>query len=418
MRFLTRCILLLLQVIAISGMNPAFSQSEPTGWRGPNRDGHFPDKNLLTTWPAGGPQLLWKYENLGTGFASAAVTDDRVYTIGTLDSTSFVFCFDYQGKLLWKKALGPEWTRNFPGSRSTPTIFDGTGYYTNGNGMVYAFSAADGSIRWQRNLMTECLGTNRSWGFLDNLIVEGDRLYCTPSGLRKNVVALNRKTGAIIWESPGNGESSAYCTPVLIEIGGKKLFVTQPGKAYIAINPDNGKLAWKYEKQEEHASSHRTPIYRDGYLLGLDDENTGIVMLRIAPDGSAAEAAWKNPDLFTVQGEAVAIGNRIYSPGNRSKLYCADWKTGKTLFSQTFGNGIFVLITSENLLYSYDVKGNFQLLQPLDDHVEIVGSFKVTGGSNEHFSHPVIKAGRLYIRHENSLFVYNISKPEVKIAGK
>ncbi len=282
-----------------------FSQSEPTGWRGPNRDGHFPEKNLLTAWPAGGPQLLWKYENLGTG------------------------------------------------------------YYTNGHGRVFAFSATDGNILWQRDLMNECLGTNRNWGFVDNLIVDGDKIYCTPSGKMKNVVALDRLTGKTIWE---------------------------------------------YDKKEEHLSSHRTPIYRDGYLLGLDDETTGSVMLRVAPDGSGAEVAWRNPELFSVQGEAVVLGDRIYGPGNRSKLVCADWKTGRTLFSEPFGSGIFVLIAADDLIYSYDVNGNFKLLKALDDRMQILGSFRVPGGSNEHFSHPVIRDGRLYIRHENSLFVYDISR--------
>jgi outer membrane protein assembly factor BamB len=391
-----------------------FSQSGPTGWRGPNRDGIFNEKDLLTTWPSGGPQLLWKYEDLGTGFASAAVTADRVYTVGTHDSISYVFCFDHPGKLLWKKALGKEWTRNFPGSRSTPTLYDGTGYYTNGNGVVYAFSAADGSILWQRDLMIECQGTNRNWGFSDNLIVDTDKIYCTPSGKKQNVVALDRYTGKTIWEGEGNGESSAYCTPILIQRNNRKLFINQPGISYIALDPANGKLIWKYDKKEEHLSSHRTPIYKDGYLLGLDDETTGCVMLRIAPDGSDAEVAWRNPELFSVQGEAVVLGDRIYSPGNRSKLVCADWKTGRTLFSEPFGSGIFVLIAAEDLIYSYDVNGNFKLLKALDDRMQIMGSFRVTGGSNEHFSHPVIRDGRLYIRHENSLFVYNISTKSLK----
>ncbi len=385
-------------------------KAEATGWRGPDRDGIFPEKDLLTAWPAGGPQLLWRFDSLGSGYASAAVTSDCVYTIGTIDSTSYVFCFNIRGNLLWKKTLGPEWSQNFPGSRSTPTIFEGSGYYVNGYGVLFCFDASNGNIRWSRELLKECKGKNRNWGFVDNLIVDGDKLYCTPSGEKKNVVALNRHTGEMIWECPGNGESSAYCTPVMIEAGSRKFFVNQPGKAFVAIDAENGKLAWKYEKQEEHPSCHRTPIYRNGYLLGLDDENTGSVMLKIAPDGSGAEVAWRNRELYSVQGEAVAVGNRIYGPGNRSKLVCADWETGRTLFSQAFGNGMFILISAENLLYSYDINGYVSLLKPLADRVETVGSFRVPGGSNEHFSPPVINDGKLYIRHENSLIVYNISR--------
>src|SRR5260221_3808972 len=31
-----------------------------TDFRGPNRDGHYTDKPILTPWPAGGPKLLWR----------------------------------------------------------------------------------------------------------------------------------------------------------------------------------------------------------------------------------------------------------------------------------------------------------------------------------------------------------------------
>ena len=55
---------------------------EGSQWRGPNRDGKYPAKNLLKKWPESGPKLLWHYDDLGDGHASAAVTDTRIYTAG------------------------------------------------------------------------------------------------------------------------------------------------------------------------------------------------------------------------------------------------------------------------------------------------------------------------------------------------
>ena len=380
----------------------------PTGWRGPNRDGIYHEKNLLDSWPAGGPELVWRYDSLGSGFSSAAVTSDRIFTVGTIDSTSFVFSFNHNGSLLWRKPLGKDWMVSFPGIRSTPTIYDGYGYVINGYGVLYCFDANDGKIIWEKDLLTEYRGKNKNWGFADNLIIDGDRLYCTPGGEDQNVVALNRKTGELIWQSKGNGEGSSYCTPVLIERGGRKLFINQPGRAYIAIDAENGELGWKYEKQEVSESSHRTPIHRDGYLLGLDDESTGCVMLKIADNGLSSEVVWRNADLYCVHSEGVLLGDRLYGPGLKNRIYCTDWKSGKTLFSQPFGNGIFVLISADNLIYSYDWQGNFSLLKPTETSIDVVGSFKVRGGTKEHFAQPVIHDGKLYIRHDNSLFVYNL----------
>ena len=80
----------------------SFSQQEISQWRGPNRNGVYPEKNLLTKWPDGGPKLLWKFEELGKGYSSAAVTSTRLYTAGSIDSTLYIFSFDLSGKLLWK----------------------------------------------------------------------------------------------------------------------------------------------------------------------------------------------------------------------------------------------------------------------------------------------------------------------------
>ena len=77
-------------------------EPEISQWRGPNRDGIFPETNLLEEWPEGGPELLWRFEALGEGHSSAAVTDDAVFTAGTFDSITFALKFSLDGDLLWK----------------------------------------------------------------------------------------------------------------------------------------------------------------------------------------------------------------------------------------------------------------------------------------------------------------------------
>ena len=51
-------------------------------WRGPRRDGISDEKNLLQSWPAGGPPLLWKTEGLGRGWSSPVVTGGSIYLTG------------------------------------------------------------------------------------------------------------------------------------------------------------------------------------------------------------------------------------------------------------------------------------------------------------------------------------------------
>jgi hypothetical protein len=41
---------------------------------------------------------------------------------------------------------------------------------------------------------------------------------------------------------------------------------------------------------------------------------------------------------------------------------------------------------------------------------DILSSFKITKGTGQHWSHPVIKEGRLYLRHGDALMVFDIAR--------
>lgn len=390
-----------------------FAQQEPTAWRGPNRDGTYPDKNLLTQWPAEGPKLIWKYDSLGSGFASAAVTSDRVYTIGTVDSISYIFSFDTAGSLIWKKMMGLDWKGEYPGTYSTPSISDGLGYIVNGLGVIFCFDALNGDIVWTRDLVKDFNGLDADQGFLDNLIVDREVVYCAPGGAQKNIVALNSKTGKLVWESNGSDEISIYCSPILIETGGKKFYIYQAEKSIISLDTENGEIAWK--KERRNPISPNTPIFRNNLLYALAGD--GCETLKVSEDGFSCSELWTNEDLCSFQGDAVVIDDKIFGKGKDKKFYCVDWMTGRTLYSMDSPAMVSTLIASDGLLYCYDFDGTFSLLKPTMTRFETVGSFKVKGGKKEHCSHPVIKDGRLYIRHDNSLFVYNISKVESNPAG-
>jgi len=76
-------------------------------WRGINRDGHSPEKGLVKEWPAGGPKVAWKIENVGVGYSSMAIVDGRIFTMGDLDGVEHILAFsEKDGSLLW--AVQPE----------------------------------------------------------------------------------------------------------------------------------------------------------------------------------------------------------------------------------------------------------------------------------------------------------------------
>lgn len=89
-------------------------------FRGPNRSGVAAEGGLITAWPAEGPKMLWSYKGLGAGFASVSVVDGLIYTTGVEDKSEYVYAFDLNGQLKWKRTVVPAGPANTPAAAPPP----------------------------------------------------------------------------------------------------------------------------------------------------------------------------------------------------------------------------------------------------------------------------------------------------------
>ncbi|MFN8206054.1 MAG: PQQ-binding-like beta-propeller repeat protein [Bacteroidales bacterium] len=380
-----------------------------TQWRGDNRDGIYNETGLLKQWPETGPGLLWHYDELGDGHTSASVTADRIFTSGMKDSTGYVFAFDLNGKLIWQKSYGPEWTESWPGVRTTPVLNDGKLYLMSGFGKIVCMDPASGKIIWQTDLMKEYGAPNITWAFTENLLIEGNMLFCTPGGPEHNVMALDKNTGKRIWSAMGKGEKSAYGSPILIRLPKLKILVVMTERSILGLDASNGTLLWSHEQTNEWSVHPNTPVYTNGMLYCVSGYGRGGVMLQLAPDGKSVKELWRNTSLDNRMGGVVMKDGRIYGTGDKTRsLQCLDAQTGKLLYSMPNlapGNIIF----ADGLLYVYAERGTVNLIEPLPDQFKLLSSFKVPYGTSQHWAHLVIVNKRLYVRHGNSLMVYNLA---------
>jgi outer membrane protein assembly factor BamB len=378
-------------------------------WRGENRDGYYKESGLLKKWPDEGPKLLWHSDQLGDGHSSAAIVGNTVYTSGMKDSTGYVFAFDLDGKLVWKTEYGREWTENWPGVRSTPVINDGKLYTISGFGKVICLDAETGIVIWSVDLMKDYGGLNIVWGYTENLLIDGNKIFCTPGGPDANVVALDKNTGKLIWKCKGKGEKSAYGSPALISLPQLKILVVMTERSILGIDASNGTLLWSNEQTNEWSVHPNTPVYENGMLYCVSGYGRGGVMLQVAPDGKSVKELWRNTSLDNRMGGVIMSNGKIYGTGDKTrKLQCIDQKTGNLVYSTASlapGN----IISSEGLLYIYSEGGTVGLVEPTADKFTIISSFKVPYGTSQHWAHLVISGKRLYVRHGTSLMVYDIS---------
>jgi outer membrane protein assembly factor BamB len=401
----------LLLLLCLSALYPYHATTQTSAqWRGPDRDGKYAGNNLLKSWPDAGPALQWHYEGLGEGHSSAAVTEDRVYTAGIIDGIGYLFCFDLTGKLIWKIPYGEEWVESYPGVRSTPLIYDGKVYLYSGLGKLVCRRADNGDFIWSREILKDYMAPNIKWGVTENLLIAGNKLFCTVGGTDANVIALEPGTGKLIWKSSGKGETSAYGSPAIIRLANKSILVTQTASSILGIDTDTGKLLWSHDQPNKYSVHANTPLYHDGYLYCVSGYGQGGVMLKVAEDGNSVKEVWRNTSIDNRMGGVVLVNGKIFGSDDLGKAWhCVDWKTGTTMYSEKI-TGRGNIIYADGMLYLYGDNGEIVLAEPLANSFRKVSAFKVPYGADQHWAHLVIGHGRLFVRHGTSLMAFDITK--------
>ncbi len=414
MKLFTRIILI--TGILILSIQYADSQSQK-GWRGPGRTGIYNESSLLKSWPEKGPSLMWESNEAGTGYSSATVTDDAVYITGRKGDNDVLTAFNPDGSKKWEVAYGKaSETGSYPDSRSTPTYFDKNIFVVSGHGDMVCVGT-DGKIKWSVNYFQKYNSPDPRFGISESPLVTGNKVIGTPGGNKAAMVAFNIANGNVVWETPALNEGTQYVNPLLIEKDGKSIIVTHTAKQIIGVNPNDGKLEWKFDydavNPEKDGRNHiNTPIYRDGFLFAGNGYGQTGAKIKINWDGSNPTLVWTNPEINPHVGGMVLIGNYIYSSthdtNSKGRWICVDWTTGKTMWTTSWYNK-GAIISADGMLYIYEEKtGHVGLVKPSSEKLDVVSKFQVTKGSGPYWSHPVIDKGRLFVRHGEYLGVYSI----------
>jgi len=385
------------------------NSQEATKWRGTNSSGIYTVEKLLPQWPAGGPQILWSFDKLGQGFTSPAFANNKIYINGMVDGEAVLFVLDQNGKEIQQIKYGKEFDSSYPGTRSLPTIAGDLAYLFTGHGKLVCLNLKTAKPTWEKDLINQLGGINITWGYTEGILIDGDKLFVTPGGKTNNVMALNSKTGETIWSCSGLGELSAYCTPLLVKLPSRQLLVTHTASHVIGIDASSGKMLWNFPHPNQYSVHPNTPIYQDCSLFVFSGYGQGGEKLKLSADGSSVTKEWEIKSFDSRMGGAVLIDGYLYGSGDNGRSWqCIDWKTGEQKYSSTeVAKG--AVIAANNKLIGYSEKGELFMAETNPSGLKIISKTKITLGSDQHWAHPVINNGVLYVRHGNVLIAYKIS---------
>ena len=397
---------------------PAISFSQSLAqWRGADHRGIYPEPSALATWPEAGPALAWSSDKVGDGYGSPVILDGKVYICGTSDSTAILSVFTTDGKPLIRVPFGKEWTTNYVGCRNTPTITKDEIYLSTGLGDLVCLDRQTFNEKWRVNGKTGFHNSLPRFGHAESPAIEGDLVFFVPGGKDTNVVALNRFTGKIVWICKGDGERPGYNSPLIIHLPSRTILLTFSAYSFMGIDTRDGKLLWTHpqinipvaEHVPGNGDTHSNTVWcEDGTIFYIAGDGNGAVKLRLSADGSSIEQVWRNPDIDNYMGGFIKKENTIYTCGDRKKaMFSLDASTGKISDSLKCGTG--TMISDGRMLYYYNQRGEMNLVKTSGPKMELISKFRITQGTKEHFSHPVIDHGLLYLRHGKVLMVWKIS---------
>jgi outer membrane protein assembly factor BamB len=344
-----------------------------------------------------------------------------IYTAGNLDRDgkpqSVVTALGLDGKIRWQTAVGPAWTKDYPGTRGTPTLDGDRIYYETPTGEVSALEAKTGRKLWEVNVLQQFDAENIQWALAESVLVDGPRVVVCPCGKKASVVALDKLTGKTVWAAKSTGDKAGYGSPTLGEYKGLRIVFTMTAKAVIGVNADTGDLLWRYEHETSYDVNAANPIFRDGWVFISTGYRSGSVMLKLAVDGAKAkvEKVWDSKDLDNQHGGVLLVGDYLYGSAhqaNGGRWMCLDWKTGQRKYAEK-GVGRGAVAFADGMLYTLSEKRDMGLVAATPDGHKLVGRFKMpSGGDGPSWAHPVVCGGRLYLRHDDVLFAYDVqAKP-------
>ena len=411
---------------AAAAYNPALAEAqrgEWSRWRGPNGDGISYETGLLTEWPAAGPPLVWRVKGLGGGYSSVAVAGRKIFTLGNKRGRNNMVCLKaLDGSILWTTPIG-----GGGGPNSTPTVDGEFVYGVSLDGDLACCKVADGALAWAKNYEKDFGGRMMSsWGYSESVLVDGDRLICTPGGDEALLAALDKKTGDVIWKTAASagslgrrGEDGAgYASIVISNAGGVKQYVTLVGRGVVGVDAATGKLLWSYNGVANGTANIPTPLVAGDYVFCSSGYDTGSALLKLNRSRSGVDlqevyflAANK---MQNHHGGMIEKDGFVYcgTGHNNGFPLCIDSRTGQDAWraGRGAGSGSAAIAYADGHLYFRYQDGTMALIEANPKAYKLKSSFKIASNNGESWPHPVIAGGKLYLRDQDELLCYDIKK--------
>ena len=320
-------------------------------------------------------KLLWQrtarvasphegYHRMYGSFASNSPVTDGKYVYASFGSRG-VYCYDFDGKLIWEKDLGVQ-------MRMRLGFGEGTAPLLLPDRLILIFDHEAGSF----------------------------------------LVSLDKRTGKELWRV-SRDEISSWSTPLAIEHAGRKQVVVTGTTRVRSYDPENGKVVW--EAAGLGANTIPVPVFQNGivYVMsGFRDPRLMAIKLGKEGDLSGSDSiVWSQTRGLAYTTSPVLYDNKLYVVTDNGMISAFNATTGEPHYAQVrlpkAANLKASPVGASGKLYLATEDGDVVVVR-LGDKFEVVATY--TLADQIFIATPVIAGGELFLRGQNHHFCISEKK--------
>lgn len=449
---------------------PAVAADWPMWGGKPERNMVSSETGIPRTWDVNANEnIKWSAEIGSQSYGNPVVAGGKVF-VGTNNQLErnpkitgdqgVMMVFDEKtGDFLWQMThakLESGRVNDWPeqGVCSSPAVADGIVYYLSNRAELMALdvegfrdgendgpftdeentSEIDGDIIWRLDLFNDLGVFPHNMAATSPLII-GDLIFVNtsngvdeshsniPSPRSPSFLAVNRKTGEILWEDGSPGENilhGQWSSPAYGTIGGVAQVIFAGGDGWLrGFEPQTGKILWQFDANPKDSEWKQgrgdrnniiaTPVVFDNKVfvaVGQDPEHGEGVGHLYAVDGSKrgditqSGLVWHHPFRRTISTVAISDGV-VYAANFSGFLHALDLATGKLLWEHDLLAAVWgspYVVDGKVLIGDED--GDIAILQAGKTH-ELLSEVNM---GNTVYSTPVVANGTLFIMTRSHIY--------------
>lgn len=365
------------------------------------------------------PPLLWSLE-MGEGHAGAAILEGRVYVLDydRPNSADVLRCLSLDdGAEIWRYAYPVKVKRNHGMSRTVPAVTDEFLVALGPKCHVTCLDPRSGEFFWQIDLVGR-FGTDvPPWYAGQCPLIDEGRAILAPGGTAL-CVAVDCKTGAVLWETPNPDRwSMTHSSIVPMEFAGRRFFVYCGSGGVVGVDATSGETLWTTKEWKIRIANVPTPVLvGDGRIFFSGGYEAGALMLALRDDGGElkAETLFRlSADVFgSAQQTPIFYEGHIYGVRPDEQLVCLDqggrvrWASGA---AHKFGIGPYMI--ADGLIFVMNDSGLLSVVEAAPGGYKLLDRADLLDG-HDSWAPMALASGRMILRDLTRMVCVDLSVRE------